>query len=166
MSMQTNDKILNAPSGCTKNRRRVGRGQGSGWGCTAGRGNKGAKSRSGYSRRMGFEGGQTSLVRRIPKFGFTNGAFKKKVAIINVGELESLDLKEITRNDFLGLGILPTKKDYIKLLSVGEIKNAITLTVDKASKKAIEKVEAAGGKVIINERKKWIRVKVKKNAQG
>ena len=155
---QENTKILSAPKGSSKNKHRVGRGQGSGWGCTAGRGDKGAQSRAGYSRRAGFEGGQMPLHRRIPKSGFNNAAFKKLVNIINVGELDSIG-SEISRETLLKLGYLSSSRDYIKLLSMGEVKNAITITVDMASKKAIEKIEKSGGKVIINERKKYIREK-------
>ncbi len=157
---QENTKILTAPKGSSKKPHRVGRGQGSGWGCTAGRGDKGAQSRAGYSRRAGFEGGQMPLHRRIPKSGFNNSAFKKSVNIINVGELDSIG-SEISRETLLKLGYLSSNRDYIKLLSMGEVKNAITITVDMASKKAIEKIEKSGGKVIINERKKYIRVKAK-----
>lgn len=156
---QENTKILNAPKGSSKKRRRVGRGQGSGWGCTAGRGNKGAQSRSGYSRRAGFEGGQMPLHRRIPKSGFSNAAFKKHVDIINISDIDSLGVTEITREDLLKLGYLSSSRDYIKLLSMGEVKKAITITVDMASKKAIEKIEKSGGKVILKERKKFIREK-------
>lgn len=156
---QENTKILRAPKGSSKNRHRVGRGQGSGWGCTAGRGDKGAQSRAGYSRRAGFEGGQMPLHRRIPKSGFTNAAFKKSVDVINVGDLDSLGSTEISREALVKLGYLSSTKDYIKLLSMGEVKGAITITVDLASKKAIEKIEKSGGKVIIHERKKYIREK-------
>lgn len=156
---QENTKILRAPKGSSKNRHRVGRGQGSGWGCTAGRGDKGAQSRAGYSRRAGFEGGQMPLHRRIPKSGFTNVAFKRSVDIINVGDLDSLGSNEISREALVKLGYLSSTKDYIKLLSMGEVKSAITITVDLASKKAIEKIEKSGGKVIIHERKKYIREK-------
>ncbi|MEI0603389.1 50S ribosomal protein L15 [Brachyspira alvinipulli] len=160
---QENTKILRAPKGSSKKRHRVGRGQGSGWGCTAGRGDKGAQSRSGYSRRAGFEGGQMPLHRRIPKSGFTNAAFKKFVNIINVGDLDSIG-NEISRETLLKLGFLSSKRDYIKLLSMGEVKSAVTITVDMASKKAIEKVEKSGGKVIIHERKKYIRKKEDKKS--
>lgn len=156
---QENTKILSAPKGSSKKTHRVGRGQGSGWGCTAGRGDKGAQSRAGYSRRAGFEGGQMPLHRRIPKSGFNNSAFKKSVNIINVGELDSIGSNEISRETLLKLGYLSSKRDYIKLLSMGEIKNAVNITVDIASKKAIEKIEKSGGKVIINERKKYVREK-------
>lgn len=156
--VQENTKILSAPKGSSKNKHRVGRGQGSGWGCTAGRGDKGAQSRAGYSRRAGFEGGQMPLHRRIPKSGFNNAAFKKLVNIINVVELDSIG-SEISRETLLKLGYLSSSRDYIKLLSMGEVKNAITITVDMASKKAIEKIEKSGGKVIINERKKYVRGK-------
>ena len=156
--VQENTKILSAPKGSSKNKHRVGRGQGSGWGCTAGRGDKGAQSRAGYSRRAGFEGGQMPLHRRIPKSGFNNAAFKKLVNIINVVELDSIG-SEISRETLLKLGYLSSSRDYIKLISMGEVKNAITITVDMASKKAIEKIEKSGGKVIINERKKYVRGK-------
>ena len=156
---QENTKILSAPKCSSKKKHRVGRGQGSGWGCTAGRGDKGAQSRAGYSRRAGFEGGQMSLHRRIPKSGFNNAAFKKSVNIINVGELDSIGSNEISRETLLKLGYLSSKRDYIKLLSMGEVKNAVNITVDIASKKAIEKIEKSGGKVIINERKKYVREK-------
>ncbi|CRF31529.1 50S ribosomal protein L15 [Brachyspira suanatina] len=161
---QENKKILRAPKGSSKKRHRVGRGQGSGWGCTAGRGDKGAQSRAGYSRRAGFEGGQMPLHRRIPKSGFTNAAFKKCVNIINVGDLDSIGGNEITRETLLQMGFLSSKRDYIKLLSMGEVKNAVTITVDMASKKAIEKIEKSGGKVVIHERKKYIRKKEDKKS--
>ena len=99
------------------------------------------------------------LHRRIPKSGFTNAAFKKSVDVINVGDLDSLGSAEISREALVKLGYLSSTKDYIKLLSMGEVKNAITITVDLASKKAIEKIEKSGGKVIIHERKKYIREK-------
>lgn len=156
---QENTKILSAPKDSSKKKHMVGRGQGSGWGCTAGRGDKGAQSRAGYSRRAGFEGGQMPLHRRIPKSGFNNSAFKKSVNIINVGELDSIGSNEISRETLLKLGYLSSKRDYIKLLSMGEVKNAVNITVDIASKKAIEKIEKSGGKVIINERKKYVREK-------
>lgn len=159
---QKNIKILNAPKYSSKKRRRIGRGQGSGHGCTAGRGNKGAKSRSGYSRRSGFEGGQMPLHRRIPKSGFSNAAFKKHVDIININDLGKIKSNIISREDLLNLGYLSDKRNYIKLLSMGEIKNAITITVDKASKKAIEKIEKSGGKVVFNEHRKYIREKKSK----
>lgn len=97
--------------------------------------------------------------RRIPKSGFNNAAFKKSVNIINVGELDSIGSNEISRETLLKLGYLSSKRDYIKLLSMGEVKNAVNITVDIASKKAIEKIEKSGGKVIINERKKYVREK-------
>ncbi len=157
---QENKNIINAPAGSSKKIRRVGRGQGSGWGCTAGRGDKGAQSRSGYSRRVGFEGGQMPLVRRIPKYGFTNAPFKKDVEIINISQLVSLfSENEITKEMLIQKGMLSKPRGYIKLLSEGEVSRAITVTVDKASKNAIKKIEAAGGKVIVVERKKFVREK-------
>lgn len=158
---QENKKILAAPAGSSRKMRRVGRGQGSGWGCTAGRGNKGAQSRSGYSRRVGFEGGQMPLVRRIPKFGFTNAPFKKDVTAINISQLVALfgETAEITKEMFEQTVLKKSVDGYVKLLSGGEVKSAITVTVDMASKEAIKKIEAAGGKVILTERKKWTREK-------
>lgn len=162
---QENKKIIAAPKGSSKHIRRVGRGQGSGWGCTAGRGNKGAQSRSGYSRRVGFEGGQMPLVRRIPKYGFTNAPFKKDVEIININQLINLfDEAEITKEMLIKKGILTKANGYVKLLSNGNISKAITITVDMASKSAIKKIEDAGGKVIITERKKWVREKANKKS--
>ena len=157
---QENKNIIKAPQGSSRKLRRVGRGTGSGWGCTAGRGNKGAQSRSGYSRKVGFEGGQMPLVRRIPKYGFTNGAFKKDVEIISIAQLVSLfNDNEVTREMLIKRGMLRNLTGYIKLLSDGEVTRPITITVDMASKNAIKKIEAAGGKVIVIERKKWLREK-------
>ena len=157
---QENKNIIKAPQGSSRKLRRVGRGTGSGWGCTAGRGNKGAQSRSGYSRKVGFEGGQMPLVRRIPKYGFTNGAFKKDVEIISISQLVSLfNDNEVTREMLIKRGMLRNLTGYIKLLSDGEVTRPITITVDMASKSAIKKIESAGGKVIIIERKKWLREK-------
>lgn len=157
---QENKKVLTAPSGSSKKIRRIGRGQGSGWGCTAGRGNKGAQSRSGYSRKVGFEGGQMPLVRRIPKFGFTNAPFKKDVQVLTIAQLlKHFDTSEVTKEMIVAKRLLVHAKGYIKLLSNGKVDKAITVTVDMASKEAIKKIEAAGGKVILTERKKWVREK-------
>ena len=90
--------------------------------------------------------------------------FKKCVNIINVGDLDSIGGNEITRETLLQMGFLSSKRDYIKLLSMGEVKNAVTITVDMASKKAIEKIEKSGGKVVIHERKKYIRKKEDKKS--
>lgn len=160
---QENKKILFAPDGSSRPRKRVGRGQGSGNGCTAGRGNKGAKSRSGYSRKLGFEGGQMPLIRRIPKSGFTNAPFKKKIVSINVSELERFGADEISKELLIKNKILTSQDDGVKLLSRGDVKKAYIVHVDYASKNAIEKIEKAGGKVVLSEKKKWVREKTKKS---
>lgn len=150
-------KHLVAPKGSRKDRKRVGRGAGSGWGCTSGRGNNGAKSRSGYKRTPGFEGGQMPFIRRIPKFGFTNARFKKDFDILNVSDLEKIGVSEITREVLFDKGYLSSRSRLVKLLGIGDISSAVNITVDGASKSAVEKVEKAGGKVTIIPEKKWTR---------
>jgi large subunit ribosomal protein L15 len=135
--------------GARKNRKRVGRGPGSGHGKTSCRGHKGQKSRSGGSIPPGFEGGQMPLQRRLPKRGFTN-IFKKHYTWINVRDLGRsapnavLDLEELRKE-----GLVKKVKDKVKLLGDGEISHPVTIKVHKVSKKAKEKIEAAGGKVEI-----------------
>ena len=138
---------LKPAKGSTKNRKRIGRGQASGKGGTATRGHKGQKSRSGYSRKTGFEGGQMPLHRRLPKRGFAN-IFRKNIAVINIR-----DLKRFTKGSvvdaaaLVGAGLVSGKRDGIKLLGHGEIDYALDIKINKVSKSAREKVEAAGGKV-------------------
>ncbi|RMG48161.1 MAG: 50S ribosomal protein L15 [Acidobacteria bacterium] len=133
--------------GARKRRKRVGRGPGSGLGKTAGRGNKGQKSRSGYSRRWGFEGGQMPLVRRVPKRGFTN-IFREEFAEVNVAQLARLQESEITPELLVERGILRRREaGRVKLLGRGELDRAVTVRVHAASASAVRKVEAAGGKV-------------------
>ena len=143
--------ILHPPAGSVKTRRRIGRGQGSGNGCTSGRGNKGQKSRSGYSEKIGFEGGQMPLSRRIPKIGFNNKKFSKEYQIVNIGEINNkYDEGEVVDYKSLSRKRLVTKKTpYVKLLAKGKITKKLNIVVSKASKKAIELVEKAGGKVEI-----------------
>lgn len=150
-------KELRAPQGSKKDRRRVGRGSSSNWGCTAGRGMNGQKSRSGYSRTSGFEGGQMPLVRRIPKFGFTNARFKKDFDVINIRDLAKIEETEINKELLYEKGLISKKDKLVKILSEGEISKAVNITVDKASKKAVEKLEKAGGSVTMIEPKKWLR---------
>ena len=131
-----------------KRGKRVGRGQGSGLGKTAGRGTKGQRSRSGRSVPPGFEGGQMPLKRRLPKRGFTN-IFKKRYALVNIRDLSRF--KEGTMVDNQALidsGLVKGVYDDIKLLGDGEIQYPLTLKVGKFSKIAREKIEAAGGKII------------------
>ena len=134
-----------------KSRKRVGRGSGSGWGTTCGRGMKGQKSRSGVSIN-GFEGGQMPLYRRVPKKGFKN-KFAKKIQTINfkliheVIEKNNLDPNNIKEEDFFNKNILNKSKGIVKLLNTGELKQPINIEISLASKKAVEKIKAAGGKI-------------------
>lgn len=128
-------------------RKRVGRGVGSGWGKTAGRGSKGHKSRSGGGVRPGFEGGQMPLHRRLPKRGFCN-VFKKTISIVNIRDLNRFESGAVVDAAALvGAGIIKGKCDEIKLLGQGDINYPLTVKVGAASQKAKEKIEAAGGKI-------------------
>lgn len=144
---------LKPAEGSTKNRKRVGRGQGSGRGGTSTRGHKGAQSRSGYSRKPGFEGGQMPLYRRIPKFGFKN-LNKIYYKVINLDDLQKLSeakkLKEITPEVLRDNG-LAGKNDQIKVLGRGELKAKLTITAHKVSKTAQEAIEKAGGSITVQE---------------
>ena len=145
---------LQKPEGSTKRRKRVGRGPGSGWGKTCGRGQNGYKSRSGAKRRRGYEGGQMPLHRRLPKFGFTN-IFRQEYNIVNVSTLENLaDLDSsqvLTKEMLLARKIIRKSKLPVKLLGKGELSKVVKIEVDKASQSAIEKVKAAGGEVILSQ---------------
>lgn len=143
---------LKAPAVNKKNRKRVGRGEGSGWAGTAGKGHDGQKSRSGHKNRPWFEGGQMPLQRRIPKFGFTNPN-RVQARPINVQTIadfvEAGKLNEnITLVDLIETG-LANKGDKVKLLGRGEIESKVTIEAHAASKSAIEKVEKAGGSITI-----------------
>ncbi len=139
---------LKPAEGATKQRKRIGRGQGSGKGGTSTRGHKGAKSRSGYSRKVGFEGGQMPLQKRVPKFGFTN---RNRVEFkgVNLDTLQFLaDTKkvtEITREVLLANGII-SRNDLVKILGRGELTAKLDVTVEKFSKTALAAIEKAGGK--------------------
>lgn len=139
---------LKAPAPNQKNRKRVGRGEGSGHGEQSGRGHNGAKSRSGYSQRAWFEGGQMPLQRRIPKFGFTNRN-RVEYRPINIGTIaefiEAGKLGDTIGVDELIAAGLSGKNQPVKLLGRGDLDQKITITVHAASKSATEKVEKAGG---------------------
>ena len=141
---------LNA--GSRKKRKRVGRGPGSGLGKTCGRGHKGAKSRSGFKNKRGFEGGQTPLTRRLPKFGFTNPN-RQTYQLINLDRLEKLeqltDGASLEMQQMLEMGLIRNTKTPVKLLGRGSLTKKIKITVDKASRGAVESVTQAGGEVII-----------------
>jgi len=154
---------LKPAEGAIKNKKRVGRGPGSGWGKTAGRGMNGQKSRSGYSRKRGFEGGQMPLVRRVPKRGFTN-IFKKEYNIINLDDINKLDVEELKIEDYFEKKIFRNKKLEIKVLGDGELEKPIKIHAHKFSSSAIKKIEKAGGQAVVVEgRKKFVRIKNKKS---
>ena len=143
--MRLND--LSPMKGSVKKRKRVGRGPGSGHGKTSCRGHKGQKARSGARIRPGFEGGQMPLQRRLPKRGFTN-IFKKEYELINIRDLKGFGPDTILDINVLkNAGLIKGEKNGVKLLSVGEISHPLAIKIHKVSKKAREKVEAAGGKV-------------------
>ena len=136
---------LSPAEGSRQKKKRVGRGQGSGLGKTAGRGEKGQKSRSGYSRRAGFEGGQMPLIRRVPKRGFTN-IFRKENAVVNVADLASReDLPERVDPEVLAAHGLVRRGKRVKVLGDGEIGRALTVAAHQFSEAARAKIEAAGG---------------------
>lgn len=134
---------LSPQKGSRKKRKRVGRGPGSGVGKTAGRGVKGQRSRSGYSSRPGFEGGQMPLIRRVPKRGFTN-VFRTEYVVINVSQLAALDVDEVTP-ELLSERHLVKRGRPVKVLGDGELDRALQVKAHKFSKSARAKIEEAGG---------------------
>ncbi len=142
--MNLND--VNAKVPTKPDRKRVGRGPGSGSGTTAGRGNKGAKSRSGYKAKAGFEGGQMSFVRRIPKRGFTNKPFRRDWAFVNLKDLNAFeDGTTVTPELLLERGIIPKIRSGLKVLGVGKLERKLTIQAHRASDAAKKAIEAAGG---------------------
>jgi large subunit ribosomal protein L15 len=135
---------LRPPPGQKQKNQRVGQGMGTGRGKFSGRGAKGAKSVSGYSRMRGFEGGQMPLHRRLPKRGFTN-IFRKEYAIVNVSALEALEGDSFDPQSLLALGVVRKLKDGLKVLGSGDLKRKITVKAHIFSKSALEKIQAAGG---------------------
>ena len=135
---------IKAPEGATHKKKRVGRGPGSGLGKTSGRGNKGQKSRSGYSRKRGFEGGQMPLHRRLPKRGFTN-IFKKEWAEVNIGDLDRFE-GEVTPEALVSAGLIrKSKQKAVAILGEGEITKVLTVKAHRFTVGAKQKIEAAGG---------------------
>ena len=128
-------------------RKRVGRGPGSGNGKTAGRGNKGAQSRSGYSYKRGFEGGQMPLHRRVPKRGFNNADFRTEYAVVNLDQIEArFDAgATVTPESLRAVGLVSDRRSPVKVLARGEVTKALTVQAHKFSGKAAEKIAAAGG---------------------
>ena len=127
-----------------KNKKRVGRGHGTGQGTQAGRGHKGAQSRSGYKFKRGFEGGQMPLHRRLPKRGFTN-IFHKEYAIVNVCELEKLDGDSFTPDSLVAAGVIKKLGAGLKILGNGELTRKISVRAHVYSKSALDKIQKAGG---------------------
>ncbi len=138
---------LKPAAGSTKSRKRIGRGEGSGHGGTSTRGHKGQKSRSGYSKKVGFEGGQMPLQRRVPKFGFKN-PFRVEYHGINLDTLQKLadekKVKEVTPEVLIENG-LAKKSDRVKILGRGELKAKLSVSAHGFSKTALSAIEAAGG---------------------
>ena len=135
---------LKPPPGQKHKKRRLGQGMGTGRGKYAGRGAKGAKSVSGYSRMRGFEGGQMPLHRRLPKRGFTN-IFHKEYAIVNLGQLETLEGSSFDPETLLQVGVVRKLNHGLKILASGELTRKITVKAHLFSKAALEKIQAAGG---------------------
>ena len=143
-----------------KSRKRVGRGRGSGHGKTCGRGHKGAGSRAGFSRKAGFEGGQMPWFRRVAKRGFSNVQFATEYQIVNLIALSKQfeSGAEIDREALIDAGLIrDDDSKLVKILGVGDAGSKWSITADRFSKSAREKIEAAGGTVNVIERKKWTR---------
>ena len=143
---------LQPAEGSVRNQgKRVGRGQGSGKGDTATRGHKGAKSRSGYSKKLGFEGGQMPLQRRVPKFGFTN-INRKEYQGINLDTIQQMvdekKIKDAFDLDMMMAHRLAGKNDLVKILGRGELKSKLTVTAHKFTASAKAAIEAAGGEAV------------------
>lgn len=137
-------------SGATHNSKRVGRGQGSGKGGTSTKGHKGQKSRAGYSQKIGFEGGQMPLQRRLPKFGFNN-INRKEYRAINLDTIQALvdakNLSEVTKEVLVENG-LSSKNELVKIMGRGELKASFSISANKFTKSAEEAISKAGGKAI------------------
>ncbi len=138
---------LSPAAGSVKNRKRIGRGPGSGTGKTAARGHKGQNARSGGGVKPGFEGGQMPLQRRLPKRGFTP-LNRKEYALVNLRDLDSLEAGSVVDVDVLmKAGLIKAAKDGVKVLGDGELTKALTVKAQKFSKSAAAKIEAAGGQI-------------------
>jgi large subunit ribosomal protein L15 len=139
---------LRPPEGSRKKKKRVGRGDGSGHGGTAGKGAKGQNARSGHSVRPNFEGGQMPLTRRMPKRGFKNPK-RRIVAIVNIKQLKGFPQGALVdRDTLMAVGLVSGRVDGVKVLGNGEINFPLSVNVDKVSHGAREKIEAAGGTIV------------------
>jgi large subunit ribosomal protein L15 len=146
--MALNLSNLRAPKKANENKKRVGRGMGSGMGKTSTRGHKGQGSRSGSSLMRGFEGGQMPLHRRLPKRGFTN-IFRVEYTVLGLDRISELNETELTPEKLVSLGLLKKRDGLLKVLANGEITSAVTVHAHKFSKAAAQKIEAAGGKAVV-----------------
>ncbi|SEG49789.1 LSU ribosomal protein L15P [Bryocella elongata] len=145
--MATNLSNLKRPKGANSNKKRVGRGMGSGMGKTSTRGHKGQGSRSGSSLMRGFEGGQMPLHRRLPKRGFTN-IFRVEYSVLSLDTIAELGETELTLEKIVAAGLLKKRNGLVKVLANGAISTAVTVHAHKFSKAAQAAIEAAGGKAI------------------
>lgn len=137
---------LTATPGSVKDRKRIGRGHGSGWGKTAGKGHKGQKTRAGHGMRPGFEGGQMPLQRRLPKRGFNN-IFASEIVAVNLGSLEKFENGAVVDvQALLDAKIIKKAGDGVKILANGNLSKSLTVKASAFSKAAKQKIEAAGGK--------------------
>ena len=139
---------LNTAKGSVSTSKRIGRGNASGQGRTAGKGHKGYNSRSGTKDRFHFEGGQMPLMRRLPKRGFSNYGFRKEVQIVNLEKIVSLGINKVDINILYAKGVIKKLDIPVKILGYGDLKESIEITANMFSKSAIEKLEKAGGKAI------------------
>ncbi len=146
--MALNLSNLRAPKKANENKKRVGRGMGSGMGKTSTRGHKGQGSRSGSSLMRGFEGGQMPLHRRLPKRGFTN-IFRVEYAVLGLDRIAELNETELTLETLQQRGIVKGRNKLVKVLANGELKTAVTVHAHKFSAAAAKAIEAAGGKAIV-----------------
>ena len=135
---------IRPPAGQVKQRKRIGRGMGSGHGKTSTRGSKGQRAGTGFGQKRGFEGGQMPLHRRLPKRGFKN-IFKKHYAIVNLGRLEKLDGDSFTADRLMEMGVIHKVGDGLKILGTGTLTRKITVEAHHFSKSALEKIQKAGG---------------------
>jgi large subunit ribosomal protein L15 len=139
---------LKAPEGQNRPQKRIGRGMGSRRGKTSGRGHKGARSVSGYSKMRGFEGGQMPMHRRLPKRGFTN-IFRTEYTIVNLDRLNALEGDSFDFDTLKNLGVVKKLEAGLKVLGTGEVTRALTVTAHAFSETARQKIEAAGGKALL-----------------
>ena len=147
----TNLSNLSNPKGAKHYSKRKGCGIGSGHGRTSGRGHKGMKARSGGGVRAGFEGGQMPLYRKLPHRGFNNKNFTVDYAVVNVGCLEKLSVEEVSRDDLVKAGLVRASDKLVKILGNGKLSKKLVVHADKFSESAAKKIEAAGGKAVVNE---------------